>query len=627
MVQERRKLFHDLQTVATRMRRHCIEMTTQAGSGHPTTSLSSADLMAALFFQVLCFDVKEPHNPHNDRFVLSKGHGSPALYAAWAEAGAVAVSDLKTLRRFDSPLEGHPTPRFRWVDVATGSLGQGLSVGVGMAIAGKLDELRYRVYVLLGDGETAEGAVWEAAALAAHRKLDNLVAIVDVNRLGQSEATMLGHDVAAHAKRFAAFGWHTITIDGHDFAQILAAFDEARDVEGRPVAILARTLKGKGVSFLEDQDGWHGKALDDEQKEKAFRELGAPDDTVRLAVRPPEREETRPRRARRGGAMAPPEYERGTEVATRTAYGTALAKLGEIDERIVALDGDVKGSTRAKKFAEAFPERFIESYIAEQNMLGMALGLQARDRVPFVATFACFLTRAFDQIRMAGISRANLKLCGSHAGVSIGRDGPSQMGLEDLAMMRAIPGSVVLYPSDAVSAERLVELAAGHQGIVYLRTTRPKTPVIYANDEKFEIGGCKVLRSSGNDSITIVAAGITVHEAFEASEMLGRKGIAVRVIDLYSVRPLDEGTLRRAAAETNDLVLTVEDHYPAGGIGEAVATALAPHGVRVHSLAVRDLPRSGAPEKLIEAYGIGAAAIARSVESLVSAPTHAAAVR
>jgi len=605
-----------LEREATRIRRHCLEMTSEAGSGHPTSCLSAADLMTALFFDELRFEVRDPARANNDRFVLSKGHAAPLLYAAWAEAGAIPVESLKGLRRIDSDLEGHPTPRFPWADVATGSLGQGLSVGLGMALAAKQGRLDSRVFVLLGDGETAEGAVWEAVELAPHLGADNLVALVDVNRLGQSEATMLQHDVDAYAARFRAFGWHASVVDGHDLRAILDAFDEARGA-GRPAALVARTLKGRGVSFLEDAEGRHGQALAEDELAKALAELPETPPPG-LCMRAPEKEP--PARAKAGDPLraAPPEYERDDEEATRTAYGTALRKLGSVDPRVVALDGDVKNSTRAKKFAEKFPDRFVEGYIAEQNLVGMAMGLQARGKVPFVASFACFLTRAFDQIRMAGISRANLKLCGSHAGVSIGEDGPSQMGLEDLAMLRAIPEAVVLYPSDAVCAERLVALAAAHEGIVYLRTTRPRTRVIYSPEERFEIGGMKLLRSSEDDRIAIVAAGVTLHEALRAHDALLRAGIPTRVVDCYSVKPLPDRDLARAAEEAGGRVLTVEDHYAEGGLGEAVAGALAPAGLRVHRLAVRELPRSGPPDELLARSGIDADAIAETVRTLVA---------
>jgi len=607
----------DLVAAATRIRRRCLEMTSAAGSGHATSSLSAADLVSALFFHALRYEVATPDDPRNDRFVLSKGHGAPLLYAAWAEAGAIPVEKLLTLRRFGSELEGHPTPRFPWADVATGALGQGLSVGLGMALAGRLDggtdrRSDRRVWVLLGDGETAEGSVWEAAALAGHLGADNLTAIVDVNRLGQTGPTALGHDLGAYARRFAAFGWHPIEIDGHDMAQIVAAYDEAKALESQPTAILARTLKGRGVSFLEDAEGWHGKAVDPgEDLERALGELEAPEDAPPLAVRPPvEREAVETIGGGPTLELPAPAYERGDAEATRTAFGTALAKLGELDPRVVVLDGDVQDSTRTFKFREAHPERFVEGYIAEQNMVGMAMGLQALGRIPVAASFACFLTRAFDFVRLAGISGAHLVLCGSHAGVSIGEDGPSQMGLEDLAMMRAIPGSLVLQPADAVSAERAVELAARHQGIAYIRTLRPKTPVLYAGDETFEPGGCRVWHAGPEDRLAIAATGITVHEALAARERLAAEGLPVRVLDCYSIKPAPVEALRRAARETGRPLLVVEDHYAAGGLGEAVLSALADTEARVEHMAVRDVPTSGPSGELLAAAGIDADSIA-----------------
>ncbi|MFA0760293.1 MAG: hypothetical protein HZLCBSQH_000385 [Candidatus Fervidibacterota bacterium] len=609
-----------LAAMAQLLRRHCVEMTTLAGSGHPTTCLSAADLVAALFFHALRYDVPNPDNPLNDRFVLSKGHAAPLLYAVWAEAGAIPVERLKTLRRIDSELEGHPTPRFKWAEVATGSLGQGLSIAVGMALAGKMDNLPYRVYALLGDGEMAEGGVWEAIAFAAHYRLDNLIALVDVNRLGQSGPTMLQHDLQTYARRFDAFGWHPIPIDGHDFPQILRALDEAKLVKGKPTVILARTLKGKGISFLEDKEGWHGRPLPKADAEKALAELALTEEQIALArslkVHPPD-----------GNLPANPQsppldpqlphYELGQQVATREAYGDGLVALGKVNPRIVALDGDVKNSTLSEKFLAAFPERFIECFIAEQNMIGVTVGLATRGKIPFASSFACFLMRAYDFIRMAGIGMANIKLCGSHAGVSIGEDGPSQMGLEDLAAMRAIPRSIVLYPCDAVSTVKLVAEMAKYQGIAYLRTTRPKTPVIYRNEEEFPVGGCKVLRADPHDAVTVVAAGITVHEALKAYEILANEGIKIRVVDLYSVKPLDEATLIRCALGTNRTIVTVEDHYPEGGIGDAVASAVSKEGIKVHKLAVTDIPRSGKPEELMDMFGISANAIVRTVRQLV----------
>jgi len=607
----------DLEAYATRMRAHCLRATSEAGSGHPTTCLSAADIVAALFFRVMRYHPQDPAHPDNDRFILSKGHAAPLLYAAWAEAGAFPEEKLLTLRRWDSELEGHPTPRFPGTVAATGSLGQGLSIGAGVAMAAKFDRQPVRVYVLLGDGEIAEGAVWEAVGLAAHYRLDNLVAIVDVNGLGQSGRTMYGFDLEAYRARFASFGWHALVIDGHDMRQILDAFAAAERVTGRPVAIIAKTVKGRGVSFLEDRDGWHGKPLKKgEELERALRDLGPlpPRPALVAPVAPPAaRWKTN---AQPIPPLPPPAYREGEMVATREAYGTALAKLGGVAPHVVALDADTKNSTFAERFLAAHADRFIESFIAEQNMIGTAVGLAACGKIPFLSSFACFLTRGFDHLRMAAISRANIKCAGSHCGVSIGEDGPSQMGLEDIAMMRAIPGAVVLYPADAVAAERLVEAAARHCGMVYLRLTRPKTPVLYRADEEFPIGGCKLLRAGERDVVTVVAGGVTVFEALKAHAKLAEEGIGIRVIDAYSVRPLDERAIAEAARATGGCVLTVEDHYFDGGLGDAVLNGLAGTGTRVHKLAVRDVPRSAKPEELIEAFGISARAIAEFARGL-----------
>jgi transketolase len=572
-------------------------------------------LVATLFFHVMRYDPANPHDPGNDRFVLSKGHAAPVLYAAWAEAGLFPPEKLLTLRQFGSDLEGHPTPRFAGACVGTGALGQGLSIACGMAYAGRLDSAAYRVYCLLGDGEVAEGSVWEAAAFAGHYKLANLTAVVDVNRLGQSDPTMLEHDTGTYARRFAAFGWQAFEIDGHKFEHILDAFERALRVTGQPTVLIARTLKGKGVSFLENKNGWHGKAVPKGDLEKALAEL-----PVDAAPKPIEIRRPAPPPAALPAArkMAPPSYQKGQQVATREGYGTALKKLAEADPRVLALDGDVKNSTYAEYLAQAHPERFIECYIAEQNMIGVAVGLGTCGRVPFASSFACFLTRAFDQIRMAAISRANLKLMGSHAGVSIGEDGPSQMGLEDLAMMRAVGGSTVFYPSDAVAMEKLVDQAAQLPGIVYLRGTRMKTPVIYDNDEEFPVGGSKVLRQSPDDAVAVVAAGVTLLEALKAHEELKKEGINLRVVDLYSVKPADGKTLLAAARATGNTLLVAEDHFAEGGLGEAVLGALAEEGVRVVQLAVRFLPTSGKPEELMDAVGISARHIAARARALAA---------
>jgi transketolase len=607
-----------IETMANRLRRHSLTSTTAAGSGHPSSCFSCAELISTLFFHFLRFDVAHPDSPSNDRFVLSKGHAAPILWAAWAEGGAFPVERLQTLRNIDSDLEGHPTPRNPLVDVATGSLGQGLSVGVGMALSSRMDQTGNQIYVLLGDGETAEGSVWEAVALGAHCKLDNLIAVVDVNRLGQSQATMYEHDVQGHEERFASYGWHTEVIDGHNVKEVLSSLQTALDVTDRPAAIIAKTLKGKGLSLMENKDGWHGKPVSKgDELEKALEELGSDLELAQdLHIAAPEFGSGASSHAASPTAMESPQYPSDAQVATRQAYGTALAKLGRINPDVVVLDGDTKNSTYSQDFLKEFPDRFVECYIAEQNMVGTAVGLGATGKIPFASTFACFLTRAYDQIRMAAISQSSINLCGSHAGISIGQDGPSQMGLEDLAMMRAIAGSTVLYPSDAVSTERLVALAAETPGIVYLRTSRPKTPILYSESEDFKIGGSQVLQSSPQDRATLVAAGVTLHESLKAYQALQKEGIPVRVIDLYSIKPLDLETLLQAARETQVLV-TVEDHYPEGGLGDAVLSALANESCQFHKLAVTALPRSGPGELLMDAFGINARGIVETVKKLL----------
>ncbi len=605
-----------LKGIANQLRIHSIAATTAAGSGHPTSCCSAAEVVAALFFGHMRYDPKNPHYHNNDRFILSKGHAAPLLYAAWAEAGLFPTEDLLKLRTLGSDLEGHPTPRLPFVDVATGSLGQGLSAGVGMALAARMDKLDYRTYVLLGDGEIAEGGVWEAASLAGIYKLNNLIAVVDANRLGQSQATAFGHDVNIYRDRFNAFGWRVETLDdGHDLEEIEEVLSGV-GLDDKPLAIIAKTYKGAGVSFLQDKDGWHGKALSRDETEKAIAEL-QPSARPAAGVEIPAPTQL-PAPANGAPASYPPlAYKPGDLVATREAYGNALARMGDADVRIVAMDGDTKNSTFAERFAKKFPERFTECFIAEQNMVGVATGLGTRGKVPFASTFACFLSRSYDQIRVAGISMANLKLSGSHVGVSIGEDGPSQMALEDLAMMRAIAGSVVLYPSDAVSAEKLVEQMALTKGICYLRTSRPKTPVIYGNDEQFPIGSAKVLRQNAGDKVTIVAAGVTLHEALKAADALAKDGIGLTVIDAYSVKPLGRNVILDAAKRTNHVVVTVEDHYAEGGLGDAVAGELSADGVKVTKLAVRELPHSGKPDELLAKFGIDAAAIVTQVKALV----------
>lgn len=600
--------------MATRLRIDSLIATTASASGHPTTCFSAADIVAALFFAEMRYDPKNPQHPLADRFVLSKGHAAPLLYAAWAEVGLIPRAELERLREFTSDLEGHPTPRLPFVDVATGSLGQGLCAGVGIALNAARIGSDYRTYVLMGDGEVAEGSVWESAAVAEFHKLDSLCAIVDVNGLGQSRPTQYGHDMDAHRRRWTGFGWHTIVIDGHDLTQILDALAEARRTKGQPTAILAKTDKGHGVSFLSGAANWHGKAVKKgDEFDQAMRELEAqlvPDaDTSALDIkRPPA-----PPPDAKPKAVPPPSYALGDQVATREAFGAALARLGSADPRVVALDADVKNSTFSDKFEAVHPERFYQCFIAEQAMVGAAMGLAARGAIPYPSTFAAFLTRAADFIRMLAISRLNVKMAGSHAGVSIGEDGPSQMALEDLSMMTSQPDITVLYPSDAVCAEHLVVNAAAHQGPVYIRTSRPKTPVIYDNAETFPIGGLKVVRQSDNDQATVIAAGVTLFEALKAHDELKQGGINIRVIDLYSLQPIDADALVAAGRATKRLI-TVEDHYPAGGIGDAVARAVAPAGLTVTRLAVREIPRSGTPDQLLDVYGISARHIVAAVK-------------
>ena len=602
---------------ARRLRIESMRATTAAGSGHPTSCLSAAELVAATFFHAMKFDAAEPNAIAGDRFVLSKGHAAPVLYAALAEAGVIPVSRLMTLRQFSSELEGHPTPRVPGVDAATGSLGQGLSVGAGLALGARVRKSNARVYVLLGDGEMAEGNVWEAAAFAAHWKLENLTALVDVNALGQSERTMYRHDTDVYRRKFEAQGWQAETVDGHDLPAVVAALDRAKSASGRPQAIIARTEKGYPISFLRDKDGWHGKALSKEQLEKAIAELGG------AAEIPADPGHSYERKALPKPpdfpAPAAPLYQAGQLVATREAYGTALKKLAAVNAGIVALDGDVKNSTFAEALGETDPGRLFQGYIAEQNIVSVAVGMAAQGLVPFVATFACFLTRAYDQVRMAAISRSSINLCGSHCGVSIGEDGPSQMGLEDLAMFRAIPGATVLYPSDAVATERLTETAARREGICYIRTTRPKLPVLYDNDEKFPVPGLKVLRQSGQDRATVIGAGVTLYEALKAYDELKKKGVAIRVIDLYCLKPVDAAALGEQVRATGGRVVTVEDHYPEGGLGETVIAALVAAGVQiagVRQIAVRDVPHSGKPDELLDAFGISTRHIVRAVGEL-----------
>ncbi len=600
-----------LEKIAQRLRIHSFKMTTKAGSGHPTTCSSMAELAACLFFDEMRYNIHDPFDWSNDEFVLSKGHAAPILWAAYAEAGIISQKSLMNLRKITSPLEGHPTPRMKWVKGATGSLGQGLSVGVGLAMAMKLGKCPRRVYVLLGDGECAEGAVWEAANQASLAGLDNLCAVLDINRLGQSDPTMHGHDLDAYERKFKAFGWDAVKIDGHNISQILSAFKKARQSK-KPTAIIAKTIKGKGVSFLEDKNGWHGKPLKQADLEQALDELGTmPDIDAKRYVNKPNK--LKKPKLKNGFRFKKNTYHKNT--ATRRAYGNALVNLGKINESVVSIDGDVKNSTYADSFFAAFPMRSFEVFIAEQNMVGIGIGMAARGYIPFLATFAAFLCRAHDQIRMAGYSFSNMKLVGSHVGVSIGADGPSQMGLEDLALFRPIPGCAVLYPSDAYSTEGCVEAMAKYKGLAYLRTTRPATPILYKNGEEFPIGGSRVLKRSQKDKVAVIAAGITVHEALKAYEELKKDDIMVRVIDAYSIQPMDP-KIRNEVTKAGNRAVVVEDHFRSGGLGDAVASLLSGKADIKH-LAIDELPRSGEPEELLEKYGISAKHIEGAVKQFI----------
>lgn len=623
----------EIQKKATLLRKWSLVSTSEAGSGHPTSCLSAADLTAVLFDKYFTYNIETPQQINNDRFVMSKGHASPLFYALYGMSSAFPLEELMTLRKFTSNLEGHPTPKFPFTDAATGSLGQGLSVGAGMAYLLKqefpISTFQFpmpKVYVVMGDGEIAEGQVWEAANFASKHSLDNLIAIVDVNRLGQSEETMFGHQVDEYVSRFNGFGFEATVIDGHDYMQIDKALKDAQaNTSGRPYVIIAKTFKGKGISFLENQDKWHGKALKKEELANALEELGEVDDTVRFELRKPTNvilegndlarinQETDP-----GQARMTTDYSLGVEIGTREVYGKVLAEIANSDDRIYALDGDMKNSTFSEDFMKAYPDRFIECFIAEQNMVGVAMGLSRLGKKPFVSTFASFLVRAADQIRMARISDSNIAFVGAHAGVSIGEDGPSQMGLEDLSLFGTIPDSIMLHPSDAVSMTKLLPLVASHKGISYLRMLRPKLPVLYEMTEEFTLGGSKVLRQSDNDICTIAATGITVHEAVKAYESLKEEGILVRVVDCYSIKPVDIKTLKLCISETlQPLIISVEDHFEHGGFGDFVQSALIGSNAVIKKLAVTHISRSGTPSELLSDAGIDAASIMDAVKKFL----------
>lgn len=632
------------QELAKLVRYYILDMTTRAGSGHLTSCLSAVDLMVALYFSKLRFDVKNPQNTKNDRVIFSKGHAAPLLYALWAAAGEISKKELKTYREFNSVLEGHPTPRFRFVDVASGSLGQGLSNGVGMALAARLDKLSYTTYVLMGDSEVAEGSVWEAMEIASYYKLGNLVAILDVNRLGQSRPTMLEWDLVKYRDRALAFGWEVHEVDGHNMEEVCRILDNLPLASDRPQMILAKTIKGKGVSFLEDKVQWHGIALKDEEFKAAIFEIGKVDLTLKGKIASPEIRgpvtsffpvpsknsgqavlSVYPEGSRRavgslssGATPLLPTYKLGDKVATRKAYGETIAALGELDSRIVVLDGETSNSTFSKVFREKVPERYFEMFIAEQNMVGAALGLVKRGKIPFVSTFSVFFTRAFDQIRMSAISEGDIKLVGSHGGVSIGADGPSQMGLEDFAMFRTILGSTVLCPSDANSTVKLVAEMIDRKGIVFLRTARPETEVLYELGEDFKIGGSKTIRSSKEDKVTVIACGVAVFEAIKASDELKKSKINIRVIDAYSIKPIDEKTLVESAYETNNLVITVEDHNLKGGLGDEVLEVFAADlKVKVFKMGVFRMPTSAKPEEQLKFECIDFASIVSKVKEII----------
>lgn len=604
---------NQLKDIASVLRRDILKMTTKAESGHATSSLSSAEILAVLFFNEMKYDVKDPFNPDNDEFILSKGHASPVLYSALFRAGCVK-EDLSNLRKFGSQYEGHPLPSaLKWIKVATGSLGQGLSAGIGMALASKIQKRDFRTYVLLGDSECAEGSIYEAAQIASHYKLDNLCAIIDVNRLGQSGETMLGHNLNAYKKRFEAFGWNSIIVDGHDVKELIEAFLKAQKEKSKPTIIIAKTLKGKGVSFIENKEGWHGKALSELQLQEALAEILEVDMPV-IHIKKPKPVKIN---FKKSNIKIKTNYKLGEVVATREAYGKALVHLSKLDDWVIATDGEVKNSTYAELLMQERPDRYIEAYIAEQNMVSMALGLSVKGFNVFCSTFAAFFTRAHDQIRMAALSSGNITFCGSHAGVSIGEDGPSQMGLEDISMFRALPESIVLYPSDAVSTEKLVELCYKTKGIKYIRSTRAKTPVIYKNDEEFPLGEFKVLRYSNKDKVLIVAAGITLHEALKAYQTLKDQKISVAVIDCYSIKPFNTKKFLNLVKKSGNKVLVVEDHYPEGGISEMIMHELNGTNIPVKSLCIKKMPHSGKPEVLLDKYEINDKAIIKTVKEFI----------
>lgn len=607
--------------LAKLIRYFILVSTTKAQSGHPTSSLSAADLLAVLFFEgFFRYNLPKPNDNNNDRLIFSKGHASPLFYSLWTVAGGISEEDLMSYRQFDSKLEGHPTMRFPFTEAPTGSLGQGLSIGEGLAISAKyLEGSSFKTFVLLGDSEMAEGSNWEAMQLASFYKLDNLIGILDVNRLGQRGETMYGYKIGEYEARIKAFGWRTIVIDGHDLNEISKAYKEALRVKDKPVMIIAKTVKGKGVSFLENKEGWHGKTLSKEQLKLALDELGYVDKSVRGMIKPPLKTQIKNEKLRNkiySSNVKSLDYKADDMVATRKAYGNALVRFFPKYPEMVVLDAEVSNSTFSEIFKNRYPERFFEMFIAEQNMVGAAVGLSRRGYIPLISTFAAFFSRAHDQIRMAQYALSNVKFTGSHAGVSIGEDGASQMGLEDIGIFRSLLNNVVLYPSDAVSTEKLVEESLKHKGIVYIRTTRKEMPILYSSDENFPIGGSKVLKESREDVVTIVGAGITLHEALSAYNLLKKEGINSRVIDLYSIKPLDIATLAKALKDTK-ILITVEDHFYEGGLGEAVFSALSNHSGNIYHLAVGKMPKSGKPDELLEYEEINAGSIIKKVREVL----------
>ncbi|MFH1461929.1 MAG: transketolase [bacterium] len=621
------KKLNYLKKIALNLRIDSIKATSASKSGHPTSCMAISDLISAIFFHFLKYDTNNPANPNNDRFILSIGHTIPVVYAAWKNLGVITEKELLDLRKFESPLEGHPTPRFEYNEAATGSLGQGLAIGVGMALNAKHDNLDYKTYVMLGDGEVAEGSVWEAAQLASYYKLDNLISILDVNRLGQSGESIHGHDVEKFAKKFEAFGFKTFIIDGHNMQEIVSALSDAHVVEDQPIAIIAKTLKGSGLENIENVNGYHGKPFKLDEVDSLVEKLKIRFDIQDLSFEKytpilPVVQKTLDTKKTISIDLNSDEnlkfFEKDQKIATRKAFGYALLALGKKSQDIFAVDADVQNSTYTEFFKKEFSDRFYECFIAEQCMVGVATGLELRGKIPFAATFGAFFSRAYDQIRMAGVGRNALRLCGSHCGVSIGEDGPSQMALEDIAMLRAIPNSIVFYPSDGISTYRLTEIMANYNdGVSYLRTSRPETQNLYDKNEKFEIGGCKILRQSDDDKVCIIAAGITLHESLKAYDQLLKQGVNVSVIDLYSVKPLDKKTILQVAKKSGKKIITVEDHYLQGGLGEAIASELSDQFIVIEKLAVTKIPRSATSEELLAYEGIDAESIVKKVLSFI----------